>query len=91
MAQIGSLQDHVMDRMAQDMQQSIDFEILADVMCRFGWTMIKLEYDPASGQGWKTVMDWVDQVFEGDYQEHRGTWIIERSSDATAFALKWKV
>ena len=85
-----SLQAQVLDDLAKDMQQGMDFEILCDVLIRFEWTVLYMEYDPGSGQAWNTVINWADENFEGDYQEHNGTWLIESSKDATMFALKWK-
>ena len=85
-----SLQEQVLDDLANDMQQGMDFEILCDVLVRFEWTVIRIEYDPNSGQAWNTVINWADDNFEGEFQEHNGTWLIESAKDATMFALKWK-
>jgi hypothetical protein len=87
---VKSLQQQVLDDLAKDMQQGMDFEILCDVLVRFEWTVLKVDHDPDRGQAWNTVMNWADENFEGDYQEHNGTWLIESAKDATMFALKWK-
>jgi hypothetical protein len=85
-----SLQQQVVDDLAKDMSKSMDFEVLCDVLSRFGWTVLKIEYDPDSGQAWNTVMNWAGDNFEDEFQEHAGTWLIESAKDATMFALKWK-
>jgi hypothetical protein len=85
-----SLQAQVLDDLAKDMQQGMDFEILCDVLVRFEWTVISIDYDPDSGQAWNTVINWADDNFEGEFQEYNGTWLIENAKDATMFALKWK-
>jgi hypothetical protein len=85
-----SLQAQVLDDLAKDMQQGMDFEILCDVLVRFEWTVISIDYDPDSGQAWNTVINWADDNFEGEFQEYNGTWLIENPKDATMFALKWK-
>ena len=85
-----SLQAQVLDDLAEDMQQGMDFEILCDTLVRFEWTVIRMEYDPNSGQAWNTVINWADDNFEGEFQEYNGTWLIENAKDATMFALKWK-
>ena len=87
---MSDLQEKVLDRLAENMQQSFDFVILCDVMTRFGWTVLEMDYDLDSGQAWHTVKNWVDDNFEGNHQEHNGTWLIEHSKDATMFSLKWK-
>ena len=88
---MSELQEKVLDRLAENMQQSFDFVILCDVMSRFGWTVLEIDYIPDSGQAWNTVMNWVHDNFTGKYREHNGTWLIENNKDATMFALKWKV
>jgi hypothetical protein len=85
-----SLQQQVLDDLAKDMQQGMDFEILCDVLVRFEWTVLHMDYDPNNNQAWNTVINWADENFEGEYQEHNGIWLIENSKDATIFALKWK-
>jgi hypothetical protein len=87
---MSSLQQQVLDDLAKDMQQGMDFEILCDVLSRFEWTVLQVDYDPDSGQGWNTLMNWADENFEGEFQEHNGIWLIENPADATAFALKWQ-
>lgn len=85
-----NLEEQVIDQLGKEMQVGMDFEILADVMCGGGWTCLKMQYNPHTGQEWSTVIDWVDNNFEGDYREHNGTWLIELKKDATMLALKWK-
>ena len=85
-----SLQQQVLDNLAKDMSNSMDFEVLCDVLSRFGWTVLKIDYDPDSGQAWNLVKNWADENFTGNHQEHAGTWLIESAKDATMFALKWK-
>ena len=83
-----TLEDAVLDRLGQQMEASINFEILADVLTRFGWYQFKLDYH-APLQTWQQVMNWVDQNCSGDHREHSGTWLFELEKDATMFALKW--
>jgi hypothetical protein len=85
-----SLQQQVLDDLAKNMQQGMDFEILCDVLVRFEWSVFHMDYNPDLGQAWNTVINWADDNFEGEFQEHNGTWLIENAKDATMFALKWK-
>lgn len=85
-----NLQGAILDELAEDMQKSMDFEILCDVLSRFDWTVLRIDYDPDRGQAWNTVTNWADENFEGGYQELNGTWLIENAKDATMFALKWR-
>lgn len=88
---MSDLQEQIENRLADEMSKSMNFSVLCDVMTRFGWTVLEVDYYPDAGQTWYTVVNWADENFEGQYQEHKGKWLIENSKDATMFALKWKV
>lgn len=83
-----NLEDAVMERLGQQMEASINFEILADVLTRFGWYQFKLDYSPPS-RTWQQVVEWVDHNCSGERREHSGTWLFELEKDATVFALRW--
>jgi len=83
-----NLQGAILDELAEDMQKSMDFDILCDVLTSFGWT--RLEVDYGRDQRWVDVKEWAAQNFEQNHQEHNGSWLIESSKDATMFALKWR-
>lgn len=85
-----NLQERIENRLAEEMSKSMNFNVLCDVMTRFGWTVLEMDYDSESDQAWHTVKNWVDDNFSGNHQEHNGTWLIEHSKDATMFSLKWK-
>ena len=85
-----NLQEKIANSLAEEMSKSFDFVILCDVLSRFGWTVLEMDYDPDAGQGWNTVKNWVDDNFLGDHKEHNGKWLIENPKDATMFSLKWK-
>ena len=88
---MSDLQKQVLDNLSMDMSKSMDFDILCTGMVSAGWSVLKMYYDPVVGQGWNDVMNWADENFEGHFQEHNGTWLIENAKDATMFALKWKL
>jgi hypothetical protein len=86
-----NVENDMTKKASEELMRGIDFEILCETLEPFGWTVLKMNYDPDSGQGWNTVIDWADDNFRGDHQEHHGIWLIELPTDATAFALRWKV
>ena len=88
---MSNLQEQMENRLAEEMSKSMNFSVLCDVMTRFGWTVLEMDYDPDAGQAWHTVKNWVDDNFSGNHHEHHGTWLIELEKDATMFALWWKV
>ena len=85
-----NVEEEMMKKASKELMHGIDFKILCETLEPFGWTVLKMDYDPDSGQGWNTVINWADDNFYGGHQEHHGTWLIEKAQDATAFALKWK-
>ena len=85
-----NIEEEMMKKASEALMRGIDFEILCETLEPFGWTVLKMYYDPDAGQAWNTVKNWADDNFSGDHQEHHGTWLIENARDATAFALRWK-
>ena len=86
-----SLQDAVLEKLSDQVQQSLDFGIKCAFMEEEGWTIIEIDYIPDSAQSWINVINWADTTFGGQWEEHKGTWVIENAQDATMFALRWKV
>lgn len=86
---MSDLKKMILDRMGQQMQESFDFVIQADILATMGWTELEVVY--VEDQTWAAVKEWAGLNFEGDHREHHGTWLIENAKDATMFALKWKV
>jgi hypothetical protein len=86
-----NVEEEMTRKASEELMRGIDFKILCETLEPFGWTVLKMNYDPDAGQGWNTVKNWADDNFAGDHREHRGTWLIELAQDATAFALRWKI
>lgn len=79
--------DEIEESLAKQFQKTMDFEILCDIMSRFGYHVIILKsYDPNNRD---ILRDWAEANFTGTWLEHLGTWLIELPSDATMFTLKW--
>jgi predicted YcjX-like family ATPase len=83
-----NLREQVLNDLAQDMQASMDFDVLANVLTSVGWTRLEIRYH--SNQTWLEMYNWADDVFVDEFLEHKGHWLIENPADATAFALKWQ-
>jgi hypothetical protein len=81
------LEDELTASLAEEMQKTMDFEILCDLYVPFGWTRIETEYN--GGQKWVDVVEWTSKNCSGEYKEHNGVWLFKDAKDATAFALRW--
>lgn len=87
MSRADDLEAELTASLAEEMQKTMDFEVLCGLFIPHGWTRIETKYD--GGQKWVDVVDWVGQNLQGAYREHNGVWLIENSKDATMFMLKW--
>jgi hypothetical protein len=87
------LEGVIINELAEEMQKTTDFGVLCDVLTRFGWTVVEIDYyrgDGDHGQTWVEVINWVDINCTNEHREHLGKWLFKSSKDATMFALKWK-
>ena len=96
-----SLQDDVIDRMAEDMARKIDKDLLDDMMIAIlkdeDWVETKV--NPAytdmgmlSGkyeEWYSKTAEWVHLNAQGDYKLIKGQWLFKDPRDATMFILRW--
>ena len=96
-----TVEEDMLDRMAEDMAREIDKELLDDLMTTIlvddGWTRTKV--DPAftdvgllSGryEEWYTkTAEWIHKNARGDYKLLKGQWLFKDPKDATMFILRW--
>jgi hypothetical protein len=84
---VTNIEAELSESLAKEFQKTIDFDVMCDVLSRFGWAVIEVDYGPE--QQWIDVMAWVDHNCSGDYQEHNGKWLFKNEQDAILFKLKW--
>ena len=96
-----SLQDEILDRMAEDMAQKIDKDLLDDMMIAIlkdeDW--IETKVNPAytdmgmlSGkyeEWYSKTAEWIHLNAQGDYKLIKGQWLFKDPRDATMFILRW--
>ena len=82
-----NLQKHIEATAGRDLRDAMDFEILADVLCRFGWNRVDIVYQ--SRHHSVDVVTWAERNLHGEYRRQGGHWIFKDAGDATMFALKW--
>lgn len=86
---MGTLEKELTESLAKEMQKTMDFEIIADIMVTMrGYTRVDIEYWQKDNT-WIEIKDWVDRNCTGEHTEHLGTWLFEQSVDAVAFKLRW--
>lgn len=70
---------------AQSLRESIDFEVLADILVAAGWTDVIIDRLIDREE----VDSWVEANCLGKSEHRNGRWVFELESDATLFALRW--
>lgn len=81
------LETLIADEAAKNMQKSMDYDLLCEIMVPFGYTVVKIEY--GSKRKWFEVMEWLANNHIGEYQEHNGKWLFKHEQDAIMFKLRW--
>ena len=96
-----SLQDDIIDRVADDMARKIDKDLLDDMMIAVlkdeGWIETKVNpaytdmaIDSGKYEEWYSkTAEWIHINAQGDYKLIKGQWLFEDPRDATMFILRW--
>jgi transposase len=75
---------------AQSLRESIDFEVLADVLVTgCGWTDVVIDLMFAGTDREKEITQWAEDNCAGLHKHHYGRWVFELAADAVLFKLKW--
>lgn len=85
---MGTMQQEFEDYLATEMSRSMDFEILADVMTRFGWHLVELDRYRNNMHA-VDVRAWVLENCQGEHRSHGASWLFKESADAVLFKLRW--
>ena len=82
-----NIEDEIINAADEEMAQSMDFDILCDLLVPMGYTVINIKYGPDSR--WVDVIEWADRNCSGNIKEHKGKWLFKNPKDATMFMLRW--
>lgn len=81
------LENLIAKEQAKELQKSIDYDMLCEILVPFGYSVVEIEY--GSKKKWYEVMEWLANNHIGEYQEHNGKWLFKNEEDAIMFKLKW--
>ncbi len=84
------IRQDIADKMAREIQEEIDWEIMCDMFKSVGWTEIKLTWPEMTASRAHEIKEWSRQHLKGHYKGRGRTWIFELEKDATLFILKWQ-
>ena len=76
-------------RMAQVLQEEIDWEIMMSMFKEIGWTEVSVKRfsQPISNE--REVKEWCKENLTGLYKGRGTNWLFENTDDATLFTLRW--
>ena len=83
-----NLEDAIYQDLSKQMSDSIDFEIVADMLCENGWTKFSItrfidNYHAVD------ISYWLADYCQGEYKRNGRTFLFKESKDATMFILLW--
>lgn len=87
-----NLEEIIANDLAQNLQQEIDSDLLADMMVSIGWTRVTMpfEYRYTSLQKTLEIRLWLSKNSTGDYKMLGTSYIVfEKQQDANWFKLRW--
>lgn len=85
---MGTMQQEFEEYLSTEMSRAMDFEILADVMCRFGWHLVELDRYTDNHHA-IDVREWVAANCSGEHRSHGASWLFKEQGDAVMFKLRW--
>jgi hypothetical protein len=83
-----SIEQDIINSQAKAVSDTIDFEILADMLVKCGWTKYQVSKYIDNHHA-IDIREWVRENCQGEVRSHGATWLFEDSRDATIFILKW--
>lgn len=78
--------DEQMDRIAREMQEEIDAQVMISIMRDSGW--FKVELRDFKTYNYPDVDDWC-KLNNLEYHRFKTTFMFKNESDATMFRLRW--
>jgi hypothetical protein len=83
-----NLEDQVLSSLSKEIQEAIDFELIAELLKSIGWTKVKLSRYVDNYHA-IDIQYWVKDNCQGKTRQNGATWLFEVPKDATMFILRW--
>jgi hypothetical protein len=83
-----SLMDEIIKEKLEEMEKSIDNDVMRSCLVEGGWTEIKFHYH--SGKHAVDVLEWCGETFkENQWSRLNGYFVFRKKKDAEWFMLRW--
>jgi len=84
-----SMQDEILDELAENMSSKIDFEILTDILVNAcGWHRVELDSFRDNRQA-VDIANWCHDTVKNKWKRNGCHFVFEDQGDAVNFTLKW--
>lgn len=83
------IEEQIVDAMAREIQEEIDWEIMCDMMKSIGWTTVKLKWPRMTESLAHEIKEWCRTNLTGIYRARGRTWMFSKEKDAVLFSLRW--
>lgn len=83
-----NLQEQISADLSKQMADVIDFEVLSDVLCRFGWTRFEISRFIDNHHA-VDIGYWLLDNCQGEYKRNGRVFLFESTKDAMLFTLRW--
>ncbi len=84
-----NMQEQIIKELGDKMHSAMDFEILADVLSRFGWHRIDLDRFTDNHHA-IDITHWLENNCKSSYHREGRCFLFEDSGDAVMFTLRWQ-
>lgn len=84
-----NLQEQILEELGDKMHSDMDFEILADILCRSGWNRIDIERFTDNHHA-IDISYWLKDNCKGKYHREGRCFLFEDTGDAVNFTLRWR-
>jgi hypothetical protein len=83
-----NLEEKIANDLGKQLSDSIDFEMLTEILITCGWHVVKL---PSLGNRKRSIdiVDWCHSDCKGKWKHNGRTFVFQDQGDAVTFTLKW--
>ena len=82
------LQDQILTDISKQMNEDIDFDVFANVLCKEGWAKVEIPRFIDNHHA-VDISYWLADYCQGEYKRNGRTFLFKESRDATLFILRW--
>ena len=84
------VQQEMMDVLAKEIQEEIDWGMMLEIMKATGWTHVQMPWPGTMNSGRAhEIKEWCKYNCVGHYKGRGNDWLFENKEEAVMFKLRW--